>query len=113
MKSIYRCSTYGFLNIEDTVETDKADIELAALCVNGVYAAALIIGDKKLHIIFNPQKTGLYEVSSAVALIGYQTHLHKANKTAYSFLPYRSLKLSVYYVNSNAFMDALISGLNI
>jgi hypothetical protein len=71
MKSIYRHSKYGFLEIEDAGEADSGDIELAAICVNGVYGAAFIPNDRKLHIIFNPQKTDLYEVSCAIALAGF------------------------------------------
>jgi hypothetical protein len=80
MKSIYRCSTYGFLEIEDACPANKADVELAALCVNGVYGACLVVNDKKLHVIFNPERTNLYEINYAIALTGYQAHLHGAAK---------------------------------
>lgn len=113
MKSIYRSSRYGFLEIEDGSQAYKTDIELATLCVNGVYGAAFIENDQKLHVIFNPERTGLYEISCAVALAGYNTNLHRANKTAYMVLPLYCLKVSVYYVNWNAFISSLIAGLNI
>lgn len=80
MKSIYRCSTYDFLEIGDICETDKADIELAALCVNGVYGAAFIISQGRLHIIFNPEKTNLCEMSFVIELAGYKVHLHRAER---------------------------------
>lgn len=75
MKSIYRCSTHGFLKIEDNCQMDKADIELAALCVNGVYGASFAVDDKKLHVIFNPEKTNLYEISCAIIQTGYKAHI--------------------------------------
>lgn len=66
MESIYRCSAYGFLEIEETCETDKADIELAASCVSGVYGASFIASQGRLHIIFNPKKTSLHEISCSL-----------------------------------------------
>lgn len=78
MKSIYRRSTYGFFEIEETCEADKADIELAVLCVNGVYGACFAVNDKKIHVIFNPERTNLYEISCAIALVGHHVHLRGA-----------------------------------
>lgn len=113
MKSIYRCSKYGFLEIKDGCQAYKTNIELAALCVNGIYGVAFIENDQKLHVIFNPEKTGLYEISRAVALAGYNTNLHQAGKTAYKVLPLYCLKVSVYYVNRNSFIGSLVAGLDI
>lgn len=78
MKSIYRCSAYGFLEIEDVCLADQADVELAVLCVSGVYGACFAGNDKKLHVIFNPERTNLYEIGCAIALISKT----KANKKA-------------------------------
>lgn len=78
MKSIYRYSTYGFLDVEDTCLADKADIELAALCISGVYGAAFIASQGRLHIIYNPEKTNLYEINCAIIMAGYYSHLHEA-----------------------------------
>jgi len=111
MRSIYRCSRYGFVEITGICEADRTDIELAALCVSGVYGAAMIVRDKKLHVIFNPEVTDLNEISQTIALIGYQTSLHEISKKAVSFSLYR-LKTLVYYVNSSVFLESLISGLN-
>jgi len=80
MKSIYRCSTYGFLEIKDACPVDKTGIELAASCIRGVYGAAFIISQGRLHIIFNPEKTSLYEINCAIALAGYYGQLHKADR---------------------------------
>lgn len=80
MESIYRRSIYGFLEIEDIYEADKADIELAALCVSGVYGAAFILSQGRLHIIFNPEKNNLCEICCAIALTGYHAHLHGADQ---------------------------------
>ena len=74
MKSIYRCSTYGFLEMSGVCEADREGIELAAICMDGVYGAAFIPNDRKLHVIFNPQKTDLYEISCTIALAGYHTY---------------------------------------
>lgn len=80
MKSIYRCSTYGFLEIENTCPVDKTGIELSASCVSGVYGAAFIPGESRLHVIFNPEKTNLYEINCAIALAGYYGHLYGINR---------------------------------
>jgi|GEM_PF-2978413 len=112
MKSIYRCSKYGFLEIKDFNEADKADIELAALCVNGVYGASLVIDNKKLHLIFNPENTNLYEISRSIDLTGHNPLLHEANKTAYRlWIPCYVLKSAICFINHNPFVELLILGL--
>lgn len=80
MKSIYRCSKYGFLEIEDKCQMDKADIELAVLCVSGVYGACFAVDDKRLHVIFNPERTSIYEINCAIVLTGHKAYLDGAEK---------------------------------
>lgn len=74
MESIFRRSEYGFLKIGQAGEQDKCSIELAALCVTGVYGAAFITEEAILHIIFDPEETGLNEIRQAVSL--FETGLH-------------------------------------
>ncbi len=66
MKTIFRCSEYGFLEVGRIGGQDKTTIELAALCVAGVYGASFVEEDGMLHIIFDPGKTGLDEIRRAV-----------------------------------------------
>lgn len=66
METIFRCSEYGFLKIDQVCEPDKTVIELAALCVDGIYGAAFIVEDGILHIIFDPEKISLDEIGRAV-----------------------------------------------
>lgn len=77
LKSIYRCSKYGFLVVDHVCELDESLVELAALCIYGVYGAAFVEKEKKLHIIFNPTITNLNEISQAIMLIGSKICSHK------------------------------------
>jgi hypothetical protein len=70
LKSIYRCSKYGFLEVDHICDLDRSLIELAILCIHGVYGTAFVEEEKKLHIIFNPTITNLNEISQAILLIG-------------------------------------------
>ncbi len=76
MKSIYRSSKYGFLKV-GTCELDKSLVELAALCIHGVYGTAFVEKEKILHIIFNPTITNLNEISQTIMLTGCEILLHE------------------------------------
>lgn len=77
MKSIYKCSKYGFLEIEHTCELDKSLVELATLCVHGVHGTAFVEKEKILHVIFDPTITNLNEISQAIVLTSCEILLHK------------------------------------
>lgn len=66
MKTIFRRSEYSFMEVDRVCEPDKTVIELAALSIAGVYGATFIIEDGILHVIFDPEKTGMDEISRAV-----------------------------------------------
>lgn len=66
MKTIFRCSEYGFLEVDRVCEPDKTIIELAALSATGVYGATFTIEDGVLHVIFDSEKTTMNEISRAV-----------------------------------------------
>lgn len=70
MKSIYKCSEYGFLEVEHDQELDKSLVELATSCVQGVYGIAFVEKEKILHVIFDPTITDLDEISHAIILSG-------------------------------------------
>lgn len=65
----------------------KENIETAASGVDGVKSAVWDMDTKELHLQLDVQKTGLEQVSRAIADVGYETELHPADMDAYNALP--------------------------
>jgi hypothetical protein len=84
METIFRCSEYGFLEIGQMCEQDKTIIELAALCVAGVYGAVFVVEDGILHIIFNPEKANSDEIGKAVKLAASMAHCNPSEENIQS-----------------------------
>jgi hypothetical protein len=72
METTYRHSEYGFQEIDRVCKPGKTIIELATLCVNGVYGATLVTEDGILYVIYDPDKTCLDGISRA---IGHACHM--------------------------------------
>jgi periplasmic mercuric ion binding protein len=68
-------------------EMCKARIEKAAKSVNGVDKANWDIKSKILEVNFNSSKTNLDKIELAVANVGHDTQLHRANDKTYNDLP--------------------------
>lgn len=67
--------------------TSTLIIETAASGVDGVKSAVWDMDTKELHLQLDVQKTGLEQVSRAIADVGYETELHPADMDAYNALP--------------------------
>ncbi|MDR2948259.1 MAG: hypothetical protein LBV71_03530 [Prevotella sp.] len=59
-------------------------IELAALCVAGVYGSVFIEADGILHIIFNPEKTNPDEIGKAIELAVSMAHCNPSEENIQS-----------------------------
>lgn len=87
MEFISRNIRYVDLIVKGHCEVCKQRIESAALSIKGVISAVWIITEDVLHLSFDPQETDLDEISRAVAMIGYDTERHSANKIVQENLP--------------------------
>ncbi|RXQ95923.1 ATPase [Ancylomarina salipaludis] len=62
-------------------------IEKAAQSVEGVTAADWNKETKMMEVSFDKAKTNVHKVHMAIAKVGYDTEMHKANDEAYKKLP--------------------------
>ncbi len=62
-------------------------IEKAALSINGVSKADWDKKSKQLVVTFDDAKTNVHKVHLAVAKVGHDTKMHKANNEVYNKLP--------------------------
>lgn len=62
-------------------------IEKAAKSVDGVSAADWKQETKILEVSFDESKTSVHKVQMAIAKVGHDTPMHKANDEAYDALP--------------------------
>ena len=65
----------------------EARIEKAAINVTGVKYAAWDVSEKMLTLILNEKKCSPQQVMQAVALVGHDTDLFKAEDSVYEKLP--------------------------
>lgn len=70
----------GYLIVDANCQICQERIEKAALSVNGVCSAHWNIADGKLDLLFDSSLTDLNKISIAIAQVGHETNLHKANK---------------------------------
>ena len=65
----------------------KDRIETAAKSINGVMSADWNAEKQMLHLSFNKNKTSLSKVEKAIANVGHDTEMFKANDSIYNALP--------------------------
>lgn len=85
----FKAKKQGQANLEviGFCEVCKQRIEQAALSVAGVYSAIWNIADNNLVLSFDPEQTSQEEISKAIAMDGYETQFHEADKDIYNALP--------------------------
>lgn len=79
--------THAMLQVGGSCEMCNDRIEKTAKGINGVHAAVWNLKSKELHLDFDDKKTSLDAISKAVAAVGHDTNLHKANDQVYEALP--------------------------
>ena len=79
--------THAMLNVGGSCEMCKDRIEKTARGINGVHAAVWDLKSKELHLDFDDKKATLQEISKAIAAVGHDTNLHKAEDSVYQALP--------------------------
>ena len=62
-------------------------IEKAANAVEGVTSADWDKTTKMMNVTFDKSKTNVHKVHMAIAKVGYDTEMHKANDEVYNKLP--------------------------
>lgn len=80
-------SQHAMLTVGGKCDMCKARIEKAAMGVKGVTAATWNASDKMLHLGFDPAQTSRAAISRAVAAMGHDTELDKADDAVYNALP--------------------------
>ena len=80
-------SGYDMLRVGGSCEMCKERIEKTALGIKEVESAAWNSEDKMLRLSFNPAHTSLAAISRAIAAVGHDTSLDKADDAVYNALP--------------------------
>ena len=62
-------------------------IEMAALAIDGVNKADWNKESKYIEVAFNDSKTDVHKVEMAIAKVGHDTKMHKADDKTYNELP--------------------------
>ena len=75
------------LAVQGACEMCKMKIESTAKAIEGVKAAEWNLNAKVLNVEYDPEKTSRNAVSKAIAAVGYDTELDKANDMVYKALP--------------------------
>lgn len=65
----------------------KTRIEKAAITVDGVSKAEWDKETKKLEVVFDDSKTDIHKIQMAIAKVGHDTGMHKAEDDVYNKLP--------------------------
>jgi membrane fusion protein, copper/silver efflux system len=79
--------TSANFGVSGNCELCKERIEKAALSVNGVSKAKWDVNKKNLDIIFDKGKTDVMTVHKAIAKVGHDTDMIKADDNVYALLP--------------------------
>lgn len=79
--------THQMLKVGGSCEMCKDRIEKTAKGVNGVIAAVWDLKSHELHLDFDDKKTSVEAISKAIAAVGHDTELHKADDKVYEALP--------------------------
>lgn len=78
---------HAMIHVKGNCDTCKTRIEKAAKGVDGVLSADWNVKSKMLHLNFNPAKTSIDAISKAIAKVGHDTELYKADQKTYDALP--------------------------
>lgn len=78
---------HAMLTVGGLCEMCQERIEKAAKGVIGVYSAIYDLKNHELHLDYNANKTSLDAISKAIATVGHDTNLHKADDAVYEALP--------------------------
>jgi Cu(I)/Ag(I) efflux system membrane fusion protein len=80
-------ATHSMLKVKGNCETCKSRIEKAALSVKGVRSASWDARTGTLHLDYDSKVTNLNVISKAIAKVGHDTQLDKADLKTYNSLP--------------------------
>lgn len=78
---------HAMLSVGGSCEMCKDRIEKTAGGVIGVYSAVYDLKNQELHLDFNSNRTSVETISKAIAAVGHDTNLHKADNAVYEALP--------------------------
>lgn len=79
--------THEMFMVGGSCEMCKDRIEKTAKEIKGVHSAVWDLKSHELHLDFDETKTSLDAISKAIAAVGHDTDLHKANDEVYEALP--------------------------
>ncbi len=80
-------SKHAMNHVKGNCDTCKARIEKAAKGVKGVLSTDWNAKSKMLHLNFDAGKTSIDAISKAIAKVGHDTELYKADQKPYDALP--------------------------
>lgn len=75
------------LGVQGSCDMCKVRIEKTALATKGVSAASWDSEDKQLHVSLDASQTSIDAISKALALVGHDTDVDKADLATYNALP--------------------------
>jgi len=78
---------HAMLMVQGLCEMCKDRIEKTAKGISGVYSATWDQKTRELHVDFDKEKTNMDAVSKALAAVGHDTELYKADDKIYNALP--------------------------
>lgn len=78
--------THAMMKVDGLCSMCKERIEKAAKSVNGVSTAVWQTNSKELHYDYDPKKTSPEEISKAIAAVGHDTEMHRADDSVYEAL---------------------------
>ncbi|MDO5523659.1 MAG: efflux RND transporter periplasmic adaptor subunit [Bacteroidia bacterium] len=78
---------HATLMVQGLCEMCKDRIEKTARGINGVYSAVWELKTRELHLDFDKALTSKAAISKAVAAVGHDTDMHKADNNVYEALP--------------------------
>ena len=80
-------SEHAMFGVKGSCDMCKERIEKAAKEVNGVLSAHWDKDTQMIHLQYDPQKTSPKAISKAIAKVGHDTDMDKADKAVYDKLP--------------------------
>ena len=80
-------SEHAMFGVKGSCDMCKERIEKAAKGVNGVLSAHWDKDTQMIHLQYEPQKTSPKAISKAIAKVGHDTDMDKADKAVYDKLP--------------------------
>lgn len=79
--------THKMIKVGGSCGMCKELIEKTAKGINGVHKAVWTLETQELHLDYDDKKASIDEISKAIAAVGYDTELHKADDSVYDALP--------------------------